>query len=496
MKVLVTGGTGVVGAGVVTALLQRGHAVRLLSRHAERDAARWTQGVTPVGGDVSVAASIEGAADGCDAVVHLVAIVEEHPPRATFERVNVEGTRNVVAEANRAGVQRLVYVSSLGADRGRSGYQRSKREGERIVRNDFQGGWTIVRPGAVYGPGDEHLSVLLRMIRTLPTVPLIAGGEPRFQPIWHEDLAEALAIAVERDGLAGRVIDLAGRELTSQKDLVTRLRTLTGRPITTVAVPEFVASLGLRALGAIGVDVPFTEDQLMMLTEGNVLPPNASNELVDTFGIDPTPLDEGLTKLADEQPEQLPSDGVGSLERKRFRVDIAGSRVDADGLFVLVRDHIGELMPQIVEVPAEPGTPTRIVEGETLTLGLPLRGHIQVRVLEVTGRAITMVTVDGHPLSGCVRFLVEPRADLLRFEVQTYSRAASVVDLLMMRAVGNWLQDANWMQLAANVAEASGGKAVGGVERERESLDEQQTREIEDWIRDLVDALKRDEAGV
>src|SRR3954467_13419317 len=117
MRVLVTGGSGVVGTSTITALLQRGHSVRLLSRHADRDVRHWSQGVWPWPGDVAVEASVRGAADGCDAVVPLAAIVEEHAPEATFDRVNAQGTRHIVRESERAGVQRLVYVSSLGAER-------------------------------------------------------------------------------------------------------------------------------------------------------------------------------------------------------------------------------------------------------------------------------------------------------------------------------------------------------------------------------------------
>src|SRR3954469_1098570 len=111
MKVLVTGGSGVVGTGAVTELLSRGHTVVLLARHADEDARQWTQGVTPVIGDVSDVATINGAANGCDAVLHVAGIVEEAPPEVTFDRVNVQGTANVCAEAQRAGVQRLVFVS-------------------------------------------------------------------------------------------------------------------------------------------------------------------------------------------------------------------------------------------------------------------------------------------------------------------------------------------------------------------------------------------------
>ena len=129
MKVLVTGGTGVVGQGVVSALVQRGHAVRLFTRHAERDMRRWPSGVEPWPGDVSDASSVALSAEGCAAVVHVAGIVDETPPQLTFERVNVEGTRLVVREAERAGVRKLVFVSSLGAERGESPYHRSKRRG-------------------------------------------------------------------------------------------------------------------------------------------------------------------------------------------------------------------------------------------------------------------------------------------------------------------------------------------------------------------------------
>src|SRR5690606_23878825 len=113
------------------------------------------------------------------AVVHITGIVEESPPETTFEAINVEGTRNIVNEAQRAGVRRLIFISSLGADRGESDYHASKRRGEEIVRT-FRGAWTVVRVGAVIGPGDETVSVLLRMVRILPAVPVIGDGRQPF----------------------------------------------------------------------------------------------------------------------------------------------------------------------------------------------------------------------------------------------------------------------------------------------------------------------------
>src|SRR3954447_12694990 len=151
MRILVTGGSGVAGGGAVTELVGRAHEVRLLARHAREDARQWPTGVTPLVGDISEPTSIAGAADGCDAVLHVAGIVEESAPDVTFQRVNVDGTGNILAEAQRAGVGRFVYVSSLGAPEGKSEYHRSKREAERLVAQ-FAGNWTICRPGNIYGP--------------------------------------------------------------------------------------------------------------------------------------------------------------------------------------------------------------------------------------------------------------------------------------------------------------------------------------------------------
>ena len=209
MRVLVTGGTGVVGAGTVTELVRRGHTVVLVSRHAERDARQWPAGVTAWAGDVSRARSLHGAADGCDVVLHMVGIVDESDD-ASFEDVNVRGTANMIAETERAKVGRFIFVSSLGAPTGESDYHRSKRDAEELVRK-FHGAWTICRPGNVYGPNDEQISLLLRMVRSpSPVVPRIGDGDQPIQPIWWEDCANALATVVERPDLAKRELDLAG----------------------------------------------------------------------------------------------------------------------------------------------------------------------------------------------------------------------------------------------------------------------------------------------
>jgi NADH dehydrogenase len=255
-------------------------------------------------------------------------------------------------------------------------------------------------------------------------------------------------------------------------------------------LPEFAASLGLRALDALGISVPFTEAQLDMLVERNVIPTGQVNALSDVFGIVPTRLDDGLRRLANEQPAQLPSDGVGALTRKRFWVDVRDGRFDADALFEHVRDHLADLLPSTVELKPGANGSTRLDPGRTLTLEIPVRGHVQVRVAEVAERRATLLTVAGHPIAGAVRFVVESRGDAVRFEIQVFDRAASMFDQLMMRAAGEWLQRAAWIGLANNVARAAQGRA-SDVQTSEEELDAHEMDVVNRWATELDVQLSR-----
>ncbi len=488
MKVLVTGGTGVVGPEVVRRLLRGGNAVRLFSRHASDDRASFEGDVEAFDGDLAEAGAAHGAADGCDAVLHLAGIVAERPPGLTFERVNVEGTRLLLAEAERAKVKRFVYVSSLGAERGESGYHRSKRRAEALVRG-FAGAWLICRPGNVFGPGDGQVSLLLKMVRTLPAVPLVGSGDDPFQPVWCEDLGEALARAATREDLVGRELDLAGTEITSMNDLLDRFEAMTDRHPVRVALPAWVESTGAKLAAKVGIETPVGADQITMVVEGNVIAEGRSNALTEVLGVRATPFDESLPKLGDSLPERLPSEGIGPMHRKAYRVRVRGARGGAEGLVALVRDAFAELAPSAtVEVGAEPASPSKRLEpGDTITMALPLRGHVQVRVEEVSPKAITLATLEGHPLAGAVRFVAEPEADgVTRFEVQTCYRSSTFADLLMMETLGGAVQNFTWKSFAEAAAERSGGKAEGGVEIVRDDPDEGERASFERWLEDLI----------
>jgi NADH dehydrogenase len=474
----------------VDELLARGHEVRLMSRHAQEDVKEWPHRVEPYPGDVSNEVEVRGAADGCEAVIHLTAIVAESPPEVTFEKVNVTGTAHLVREAEKAGVQRFVYVSSLGADHGDSPYHQSKRKGEQVAKT-FTGKWIIVRPGNVYGTGDDQLSLILKMVRSLPAVPVIAGGDKPFQPIWAADAGAALAMAAERDDLAGRILELAGPEQTTFDAVVDRLARITKRDPIRLPIPVPIATMALRTANALGADLPVDSGQLTMLSEGNVVTAPEGNALTTVFGLPGTSLDEGLRLLADSQPELLPEEGVGALRRKQFWADIEGSRLTPEALFRHFVSHFSECTPWHVDVGAEPGTPQVPELGATLTLALPLRGNVQIRIVELDERRMTVCTVSGHPLAGAVRFLSEARGALVRFEVQVYDRAANVADWLVMNPIGAKLQNATWRETVERVVKESGGRAVRGVQQEITKLDEDQAREINEWLERLVVAQRQ-----
>jgi NADH dehydrogenase len=243
----------------------------------------------------------------------------------------------------------------------------------------------------------------------------------------------------------------------------------------------------------IGAPLPVNESQLTMLREGNVIAAAEGNALTAVFRIEPTSLEEGLKKLADSQPEQLPNEGVGTFKRKRIWADISGSKLTPEELFERFRGDFNEATPGIVDAEIEPGTRCDLERGGTITMSLPLRGNIQVRVEELTPVKATLVTLAGHPLAGAVRFLAEQRGDKVRFETQVYDRPASLSDWFAMKTVGESLQSRTWDSLVQRMIDESGGVAAEGIQHREEDLDLQKEERIEDWLRDLVNERKRSE---
>lgn len=285
MLVAVTGATGFVGRYVVERLLRRDYAVRVLARHPDRAGWMRDRGVEVVPGDLDSRDALAGLVRGAGAVVHLVGIIEELG-RQSFQRVHVDGTRHVVTAAREAGVPRIVHMSALGArrDPGATAYHRSKAEAEDIVA---EGGVpaAIMRPSLIAASDNAVLTMLLRMLRFAPAVPIIGDGTYRLQPLAAEDLAEAFAVAVERPHLTGR-FDLGGPEQLAYADVIAILEDALGIRRRRISVPVAAARAGAWIGTLVPMVSPITPAQLTMLLEGNV---TGSNALADTFGVTPRP---------------------------------------------------------------------------------------------------------------------------------------------------------------------------------------------------------------
>jgi uncharacterized protein YbjT (DUF2867 family) len=291
--ILVTGGSGFVGPRIVHALRAEDRAVRALVRRPERAGALKTWGCELVQGDVTDAGSLERAADGCDAVVHLVSIIVGKP--AAFERVMVDGTRNTVAAAAKARVRRFVLMSALGVSEETKElvpYYRSKWAMEAAVKSSGLE-HVIFRPSFVFGADGGVLPLFVRQVRWSPVTPVIGSGERRLQPIWVDDVADYFAGAIDAPGAANRTFELGGPDRVTWNELYGRIARTLGKRRVTMHVPLSLARMG-AALAEHLPSPPLTRDQLTMLEAGdNVADTTAAHQ---TFEIEPISLDEQLRR--------------------------------------------------------------------------------------------------------------------------------------------------------------------------------------------------------
>jgi uncharacterized protein YbjT (DUF2867 family) len=247
--VVVFGGAGFLGRRLVHRLTAEGMAVRVAVRHPDR--ARFElraigfDRVTVVPADVRDRASVAAAIAGTDAVVNTVSAYAENRG-VTFEAVHVRGAETVAREAVAAGVTRLVLVSGIGADPDSSShYIRARGRGELMVQQGFPGA-TIVRPGAMFGPGDALFSMLAELVRLLTALPLIGGGHTRLQPVFVEDVAEAVANILGDPGTVGRTYELAGPGVYTLRELVRMTLHLMGKQRLLIPLPFAVAEIQAR----------------------------------------------------------------------------------------------------------------------------------------------------------------------------------------------------------------------------------------------------------
>lgn len=295
MRVLVTGASGLIGRRLTARLLRQGVSVTAFVRTPDALADLAGGGLTLARGVIEDGDALARAAAGCAAVVHLANATGE-VDEARVDAVNVGGTENVLAAARAAGVGRIVFTSTISAQRERLGpYGRSKRAAEARVRAAGVP-FVILRPSLVYGGGDIGLvAMLARLLRALPVMPVIGNGRIELDPVHLDDVCAVIEACLVRDDVLGRAYDVLGPDRVTLDEFLRRVGGILGvrRPL--LHLPGPLALLLARGLGRLMARPPLTVDNVLGLISPARLDREAARR---DFPIAWTPLDVGLRALA------------------------------------------------------------------------------------------------------------------------------------------------------------------------------------------------------
>ena len=243
---LLTGATGLVGRPLLRRLTAAGEPVRCLVRNPRRLGADRVR-VQIALGDLADPPSFRNAMRGVRTVVHLAGAIRDQP-NGSIEELNGIATWRMVQAAERAGVEHFVFMGALGAvSHDRTRFLRAKALAERaVLASDVR--HTVFAPSLYYAPGDPFLTLLERMAMVLPAVPLSGRGLALYEPIWAEDVADAIAAALTGDGNGRERYELAGPQTLSYRQIAEIALRAAGRTRSLVSVPTPIVSRGLRVV--------------------------------------------------------------------------------------------------------------------------------------------------------------------------------------------------------------------------------------------------------
>jgi len=294
--ILVTGSTGFVGPHVVHALRERDKPVRALVRtpsgRSATTLAAW--GAELVQGDMTDRESLRRAVDGAEVVLHLVAI--RQGPEEQFRQIMEQGTRELVAAAQEAGVRRFVLMSALGTSeetRDLVPYYHAKWEQEQTLRTSGLE-HVIFRPSFVFARDGGILPTFRKLAKLTPVTPIIGSGQQRIQPIWIDDVGAYFAQSVDLPEAANRIFELGGPDVVSWNEFWQRLKSVLGQRRPSIHVPTRVMRVNALLTERLPGNVPLTRDLLKMLEHGDNVVSN--DDAVRTFKLPLMPFDEQLRR--------------------------------------------------------------------------------------------------------------------------------------------------------------------------------------------------------
>ncbi len=294
-KVTVFGGTGFLGRRVVQHLLECEFLIRVASRHLERTAALFADvqlGIDSIHADINDDRSVAAAVAGVEGVVNAVSLYVEGG-HETFHSVHVTAAARVARLAREAGVERLIHVSGIGSDaESASPYIRSRGEGEKVVRDAFPAA-TLIRPSVMFGRGDAFVGPVARMLRHLPVFPLFGRGQTKLQPAHVEDVAEAIARAMQTTQ-SRMCYELGGPRIYTYRSLLEVIaRHLRRKPL--LVPTPFGLWHAFASVAEMLPQPPITRNQVELMQTDSVAPPGAPG--FADLRISPTSLEDVLPEI-------------------------------------------------------------------------------------------------------------------------------------------------------------------------------------------------------
>ncbi len=289
-RVVIVGGSGFIGSAIANRLCEAGAKVLIPTRRRSRAGhVLLLPNAEVVEADVHDPAALARLLAGADAVVNTVGVLHSRPGSPfgpDFARAHVELPQKIVTACRSAGVRQLVHLSALGADAGGpSEYQRSKAAGEHAIQAAGPDiAWTILRPSVVFGRGDSFLNLFAGLARLFPVLPL-TGASCRFQPVYVEDVADAVWQSLIRPDAAGQTFELAGPTVYTLRQLVEYVSALVGKPRPVIGLPEGIGMLQARLM-ELAPQPLMSRDNVRSMRVDNV----ASGEPMP-FGMNPTALE-------------------------------------------------------------------------------------------------------------------------------------------------------------------------------------------------------------
>ena len=289
-RVVIVGGSGFIGSAIANRLCEAGVKVLIPTRRRSRAGhVLLLPNAEVVEADVHDPAALARLFEDADAVINTVGVLHSRPGTPfgpDFARAHVELPQKIVTACRTAGVARLVHISALGADaNGPSEYQRSKAAGEHAIEAAGPDiAWTILRPSVVFGRGDSFLNLFADLARMFPVLPL-TGASCRFQPVYVEDVAEAVYQSLTRPDAAGQTFELAGPTVYTLRQLVEYVSALIGKPRPVLGLPEGIGMVQARLM-EFAPQPLMSRDNVRSMRVDNV----ASGE-PQPFGLKPTALE-------------------------------------------------------------------------------------------------------------------------------------------------------------------------------------------------------------